>query len=224
MTYFDARELPEPTKEYVSWVDVMGIQSHMARSISVSANFVFKLHVAALDALRDGVSIYPIMDGFYATSATKSGIEEFLSEVFSSLAKVFSEEGKPHFQFIVRGAIAFGHVYHGRNIGDKASKRLAENPNYRAAVLLGEPVVHAYQSERGAPPFGIAIHHSARDSAPPGETTFQEEWWKWFAGEFDVGSIRASLETHYAWCRKRSATYDPARIAIHEALATKYFS
>ena len=48
MTFFDARELPEPRDEYVAWVDVMGIRSQMAYSIAVAANCIFKLMLRPL--------------------------------------------------------------------------------------------------------------------------------------------------------------------------------
>jgi hypothetical protein len=226
MTYFDARALPLPVTEYVAWVDVMGIRTQMAKSISVSANFVFKLHVAVLDATTDGVLIYPIMDGFYASSPVRKRLEVFLSKVFTSLTDVFMAEQKPHFRFIVRGAIAVGETYHGRHIGDKASKRLAEHPNYRASILLGTPIVDANQTETSAPPFGIAIHQSARDFAPEGETKFAEQQWKWFPDGFDTESLRKSLLEHFAWCRSKSKDldYPIEKIEKHKNLANQYLS
>lgn len=226
MTYFDARELPSPVTEYVAWVDVMGIKNHMAKSIKVSANFVFKLHVAVLDAATDGVLIYPVMDGFYASSPVRKSLEVFLSRVFTSLAQVFMSEQKPHFRFIVRGAIAVGETYHGRQIGDKASKRLAEHPNYRAAILLGTPIVDANLTEASAPPFGIAIHQSARDFAPEGETKFVEQQWEWFSDGFDTHRLRESLLEHFNWCRSKSEdlNYPVEKIDKHQNLVSQYLS
>lgn len=217
MTYFDARELPAPTDEYVAWIDVMGIQSHMSRSINVAANFMGKLHVAVLDAPLDGVSLYPIMDGLYATSPSRKALEDFLRHILTALAKLFVSEKHCHFQFIVRGAIAYGQIYHGRNIGDAASKRLAEKPGYRASLLLGEPIIHSNQGERNAPPFGVFIHETAR-------TSDDGEWWRWFNGQIDPAELMQRLREHYDWCLKKDSTYAPERLKAHLDLATKFLT
>jgi hypothetical protein len=47
---FHAGELPVSRSQYVGWIDAMGIQSAMGRSIDVAANFVFKLHIAVLES------------------------------------------------------------------------------------------------------------------------------------------------------------------------------
>jgi hypothetical protein len=39
----------------------------------------------------------------------------------------------------------------------------------RQALLIGMPMIHAYQTERQAPPFGIFVHESARSFAPGNE-------------------------------------------------------
>ncbi len=73
---FKSKLIPTPKNEYVAWVDVMGIQSSMSRSIDISANFIFKLHIAALNAKTAKLNIYPVMDGFYALSVRRSRTEE----------------------------------------------------------------------------------------------------------------------------------------------------
>lgn len=226
MTYFDVRALPAPSNEYVAWVDVMGIQSHMHRSINSAANFMFKLHVAALDSPRDGVLLYPVMDGFYATSKSRAALETFLKSVFRQCAGAFSAEKMNHFRFLILGAIAFGSVYHGSEVGDAGSKRLAENPNYRASLVLGPPIVDANLSARDAPPFGIAIHASAKAAAPTGEHPYAEDRWHWFDASFNKAEFSTSLRDYYAWCRKKSAeiNYDTGRIDYHEYLALNYFA
>jgi len=54
---FNAGHLPEMASEYVAWVDVMGTQVSMSRSINATANFIFKLHIAALRAQVAGMPI-----------------------------------------------------------------------------------------------------------------------------------------------------------------------
>ncbi len=46
---FKSKLIPTPKNEYVAWVDVMGIQSSMSRSIDISANFIFKFSSVRLN-------------------------------------------------------------------------------------------------------------------------------------------------------------------------------
>jgi hypothetical protein len=225
MTYFDARALPKAQKEYVCWLDVMGMEAQMKRSIQVAANFVFKLHVAALEAQSANVSLYPVMDGFYACAKSRAEMEAFLCPVLDALCKLFMEQDVPAFRFIIRGAVAYGDVYHGRDVGDSGAKRLTENPHYRASIMLGPSVVDAHRTEGEAPPFGIAVHTSARASPVTGEAPYNTEWWRWWPPQFDREAFMGRLERHYDWCRQHGELigYAPARIAVHEALATRYF-
>jgi hypothetical protein len=225
MSYFDARALPNPTNEFVAWIDVMGIQSHMEHSINVTANCVFKLHVAALDAHWSNITLYPVMDGFYATAKSKNEIKIFLRTVFKDISDRFiQDEETQHFRFIIRGAIAYGEIYHGRDVDDSGADRLAENRDYRASIFLGKPVVNAHQMERHAPPFGIAIHESARDNGLDEDEPFLSEWWEWLDVETDKNALFEALMTYYDWCRINRKEYDRGRIIVHEALASKYFS
>lgn len=225
MAYFDARHLPQPTSEYVAWIDVMGIQSAMAKSIQVAANFVFKLHVAALEAKTNGISLYPVMDGVYVSTPSKVEMAAFLRAIFMSLSQLFRGEAKHLFRFVVRGAVAFGQVYHGKNLGDGASNTLAVNADYRSQILLGEAMVAAHVGERKAPPFGIFVHPTARGDEL---TVGTEGWWRWFegVGAFDQQAFAALMKNFYAWCFQKHAdlNYEPDRILVHKGLAEIYLS
>jgi hypothetical protein len=129
--YFNAKELPESTPEYVAWVDVMGTQSVMSRSLSIAANFIFKLHTAALDAQKktDGnIHLYPVMDGLYASSSSQEAILYFLRSVFCKIAETLILEENNMYRFIVRGALAFGPIIHGKNVSEKTSNVLGCEP------------------------------------------------------------------------------------------------
>jgi len=104
-TYFNAAALPEPQNTYVCWIDVMGTQAIMARSVSMSANFICKLHQAILmaDAAEaKNLTFYPMMDGAYVTVEDKAALECFLRDVFFRLAKTFISENKQQHRFIQR--------------------------------------------------------------------------------------------------------------------------
>lgn len=225
---FNANLLPEPTNEYVAWIDIMGIQSAMGRSLSISANFIFKLHIAALATPRDGVQLYPVMDGFYATSTSKDGILNFLRTVLSKVGQEFLDTAEPLHRFIVRGALAFGPIVHGSQVSNEVDQGLVGNDQYKSAIFLGMPVVQAYLGEHNAPPFGIFVHESARAFAPDGTQPFHHVWWKWVTP--DVGNVWNNLlerlNSHYEWCAERPnrLLYETPRIEIHKKLANEYFA
>lgn len=225
---FNANLLPPATNEYVAWVDVMGIQSAMSRSISISANFIFKLHIAALNAQQNDIKIYPVMDGFYASSPDKTKIVDFLRHVMNSVGKTFIETKEPLHRFIVRGALAFGPVVHGSEVPVTVDQGLEGHDNYKAAILLGMPVVQANKAEGNAPPFGIYIHESARAFCPTGNEPFHHVWMKWVNPNVaDVwNQLLEKINEHYAWCNQRPnrLLYNPARITAHQQLANEYFA
>lgn len=227
--YFNAKYLPQdPRNEYVAWVDIMGTRISMSRSLPASANFVFKLHEAALRARSQNVILYPVMDGFYASSANQDSILTLLRVVFQGVAQEFNKSNQKH-RFIIRGAVAFGPVIHGQDIPPKASRIMGKNKPYRDNVLLGLPMVQASTTEKSAPPFGIFVHESARTFSPDGEKPLSHIWWKWWKwGEKNVGTwykLRKELESYYEWCTSGGGDggYDPARISAHRTLARQYF-
>lgn len=180
--YFDTRKMGVPQKNFVAFFDIMGMQSHLNASNHISANFMFKFHAAALCAQRDSagdIYIYPIMDGMYATTAEALAMKHFTSLLFSSLAKVFMDEPASKHLFIPRGAISYGEVFHGREIPDDASKVFSEYKDYKKRLLIGSPMIKAYQLERAASPFGVFIDDCASCSLCETGARFTKAW-KWF--------------------------------------------
>ena len=225
--YFNERHLPEPSPEYVVWVDVMGIQAIMSRSLAISANFIFKLHTAALEAPNaDAIIVYPIMDGFYASSPNQRNILDFLRNVFRSVADEVSNQAAIRHRFIIRGGLAFGPVIHGRSVPEQASRTMHNNDVYRNSLLLGLPMVQANASERLAPPFGIFVHESARSFAPPNEGPLRVVWWEWGDRNNQVWcQMDAKLTEYYDWCAARAGAieYDQDRIESHRLMMKQYF-
>lgn len=222
---FNANHLPATTSEYVAWVDVMGTQVSMSRSIKITANFIFKLHIAALQAGSPDVRIYPVMDGFYAASLQQGHMLDFLRSVLSAAAAEFNATLEPHHRFLVRGGLAFGPVIHGSGVGPCATE-LRHHETYRNAILLGTPMVQAHLSEQSAPPFGIFVHESARVFAPDGAEPLHWIWWKWgIAGQPVWDALKVALPAHLLWCegRAQSILYDASRIEAHKKMACQYF-
>lgn len=226
--FFNAGHLPQPTNEYVCWVDVMGTQASMSSAIKVAANFIFKLHISALEAPRAAVRIYPVMDGFYAAALQRNDILEFLRSVFGAVAGTFIAEQENRFRFVIRGALAYGPVVHGHSLPANTSTTLANNVDYRAQVLLGMPMVQAHLGEVSAPPFGIQVHESARAFAPAGALPLNDRWWSWDGAQTHAtwAALPQALDDYYSWCHARAAKIDYAldRIAAHRQMAQQYFA
>jgi hypothetical protein len=226
---FNADNLPDMASEYVTWVDVMGTQVSMSRSIKMTANFIFKLHIAALRAKTTAIRIYPVMDGFYASTPDRGPMLTFLRNVFKSVAEEFSSTIESQHRFLIRGGLAYGPVIHGQDVG-QCAQELQNNPSYAGAVLLGMPMVQAHLSERDAPPFGVFVHESARAFAPAGSEPLHWIWWKWKIDNNEESltlwnNLRGHLLQHLDWCKARAQAilYNADRIEAHRKMVEQYF-
>jgi hypothetical protein len=227
--YFNAQQLPKPANEYVGWIDEMGVQSAMSRSLDITANFVFKLHVAALQAPNVGVSLYPVMDGLYIACSSQQDVLEFLRSVFANIAETFVSETEQLHRFIVRGALAFGPVIHGADVPIESSNAFSTELGkpYKHAILLGMPMVQAHIAEKNAPPFELFVHETARTFAPPSAKPLHHVWWKWVNSDnsWVWNGLPTALLSYFEWCSERACSiqYDRERIDIHADLARQYF-
>jgi hypothetical protein len=232
--YFNANLLPEPEYHYVCWLDVMGTAQLMLRSLPIAANFVFKLHCAVLEAqeelgLSRDILLYPVMDGVFITSARRNPLQRLLNQTLCRLALTFLNEPQPFHRFLVRGAIAFGPLFHGSSLPDPVADVLARNPYIRDSILMGIPMAQAYQAERDAPPFGIAAEASSRAFAPEQDHPFRFLWLDWFrycSPPIDPQAMLKGLEEYFEWHRRHThlTAYDIKRIEHHCQLAREYFT
>lgn len=226
MAYFNAGLLPEPEKEYVCFIDIMGMQSKMTESIAQASNMVFKLHATILEVLRKsgytGVSVYPIMDGAYITAKEKNDICNLLTKIYSNLAKDFVGTYVEKHLYLCRAAISYGQVVHGRNIPYKASLSFESRVGYKEQILIGPPMIYAYKNEKAAAPFGIFIEEHARTGAG-----IKEEW-KWYKNKnikIDDGiveKLKSKIMQYFEWCENNNI-YDRDRIISHKDAAKKYY-
>jgi len=229
--FFDSQKLPQvPMSAYVAWLDVMGVRAWMLRSLPVTANFVFKLHVAALEARGNSlIRLYPVMDGVYVVAQSRDEMRAFLAAVFMRLAGMFVRETVNEHRCLLKCAVAYGPVIHGTDIGADSSSIFQQETIYKNTVLLGMPMVYAVESEHLAPPLGIYVHTSAGDLISPKERKRSHVWWPWFpidqSASGEVKSLRDALEAYFKWCEERSGVIDyaAARIAAHRAQARQYF-
>jgi len=191
-----------------------------------------KLHVAVLRASETfPVELYPVIDGVYVCSDSQSTILKFLNMVHSGLAVTFILEANPLHRFQIRSGLAYGPVVRGREAVNCANE-LHKHEDHTNQILLGPTLAQAYQIERQAAPFGVALHESARTFAPTGTEVMFGTYWKWWKSHCQAGDdllaseLFNSLKAHYKWCLKHTValSYQKADIERHILLADEYFS
>lgn len=214
---------------YVCWIDMMGTQSNLQRSLIQSAAKLFPLHVATMRArehIYSNMYLYTVMDGVFAVTPSKGAIIEFMDRIFVQLAghvvDKIDTSSRPFHTPIPRAALAYGPIIHGSDTPEEVSHEIAEDDFPKDELLVGLPMVHAYINEREAPPFGIYVHETARTFAPRDETGegHQEPlkyiWYEWFrdgsniiyesSGDNLMNSIELAkrlsncLEDYYKYC------------------------
>lgn len=222
----NANHFPTPTQEYVAWLDVMGTTSSMPRSMKIAANFMLKLHIAALQAPHANVRLYPIMDGLYASSPSQIDMLAFLGHVFHSVAETFIAETENKFRFLIRGALAHGGVVHGGELPPMLSQALNTDQEYRSRILIGMPMIESFQAEKNAPPFGLFVHDTARNTTANDAPPINNAWWRWGIGEYHTAwcSLRPCMINYYEWCSANSEwlRYPHEKIANHKRLMEQY--
>jgi hypothetical protein len=235
--YFDESAIDLPV-EYVSWIDVMGSENTMLRSLPKVSNFVMKLHMAALMA-RDliynqshyNIDLFPVIDGVYACSRDKLRIFDFINRVYTKLAEEFISEANPEHRFVIRGCLAFGPILKGRD-ATMGSPFLATHVSYAERILLGMPMIQAFNFEGKASPFGVYLHESVRAFSPPNVsplTGLHWNWWSWVFNNQPTDSrllpeLNRKLEEYYTWCRSHASLIDYPldNIDRHQSLARQY--
>jgi hypothetical protein len=232
--YFQHRHIPEPEPHYVVWLDVMGSQGAMRRSLPMSTNFVMKLHIACQQSLPNhgpNLELFPVIDGVYITCPTKGPVLYFVKEVMSRLALTYIFEDDLKFKFMVRGAMAFGPISKGSSF-PSTNTVFNINPSYTSHIVLGPALSQAYEDERKASPFGIYVSESARMFAPVGEQPFQGVHHKWWyagnsAGDNElISHLKDAIHHWFEWAAQHpsSLMYEPARMKEHRALFDEYYS
>jgi hypothetical protein len=208
----------------------MGSQSMMTRSLATVANFVFKLHIAALSAPHVNLTLYPMNDGMFAVADRLPDIQRWLTTTFR-LVKMANASAKGDFTkiFLTRASIAFGPLVEGRNLNVDASQVLANNQQVRDRILIGAPVVNAYAHERQVSPFGIFVHESARTFAPTGIQPWSigsyMRYWPQGAKPAWVFRIQNGVKYYLDHCKGHSNElgYSIEDIERHESLSREFF-
>ncbi|MDD5872204.1 MAG: hypothetical protein PUD90_01890 [Clostridia bacterium] len=220
--YFNAdSSIPTPNQEYVLWIDIMGTNNFMSVSQKTSANFICKLHMQILSDKSENMSIYPVMDGAYITTKSGEEMKKFIEDVFLDLSEIFISEKDILHQFIVKGALSYGPVIHGKDITIAECYR-----DYMSSILLGMPMIQAHKGEKLAPPFGIYCDESVRMH----DSSFSYRWFLWWKNGWKNDSSKKkkmtnALDDYYKYYKENAykMDYEKSKIEEHEEKANEYF-
>jgi hypothetical protein len=181
---FSSEKLGAAANYYVAWLDLMGAGHIMGTSVHKSANFLVRLHMAIETARMESgyeLKTLPINDGIFIIGQKKGEVMTVVRHAMILLAARFIATPRPHDRCLMKGAIAFGPVYAGEQLKPGISRRkIRERPEFLERVWFGPPIIQAYKSESTAPPYGIAIHESARSFSAGEDPPFQMTHWLWW--------------------------------------------
>ena len=168
------------------------------------------------------------MDGVYITSPKAEDIMKLAIKIMQGWATDFANEKEVYHRCLIRGALAYGDVYQGATIEDRAFYYRPETTTYKVnkkAVLLGAPVIQANQAERTAPPLGISIHNSCKLSSPV-KACFDNEWFVWSKGYSSekLDRLNDSVEEYFDHYKKQTkySGYKEDRIKEHKEAFDQY--
>lgn len=216
---------------YVCWLDLMGAQNQMSTSLEESAIDMFNVHVAIDDVKSDyDVDVYPIMDGAYIVSKEQQPLRDFLSDTIAKIAKDnVHSDSDIRYTYIIRAAVSFGPVVHGKEIPDRANSDFFEDSNsYPDSLIIGAPITQAFRGETQAPPFGIFIDESARTFAPDENRPMDRRWYEWFRHHTPYQNLARDLESrlqsYYDWCEANTHRigYSKKKIEEHRQMTEEY--
>jgi hypothetical protein len=240
---FSSEQIGEASNCYVAWLDLMGAGHIMGTSVHKSANFLVRLHMAVETArMKSGYQLrtLPINDGIFIISSNKGELMTVVRWTMVLLSARFIGTPRPHDRCLMKGAIAFGPVYSGGELRPGISnKKLRERPDYLERVWFGPPIIQAYKSESSAPPYGIAIHESARAFSTDGNRPFQMTHWLWWQDNVESKPVprvpsltdfkdclSQELQSHLKWMDESLIFHGvPAdKINAWSKMAKQYFS
>lgn len=219
--FFNGENMPNAENQYVLWIDIMGTKSSMSNGVKTSSIYICKLHVAILESKTEEINIYPVMDGAYVTSSTDDEMSKFIHNVFDKMKELFISDDV-RFRFLVKGALAYGPIIHGKNITERCSGVFKENRQYLNSLMLGLPMIQAAKNETLAAPFGIYCDESVRQVS----NIFCHRWYKWYFPENDdIGKLKSALKDYFEYAEKHSyeIDYEKDRIKKHKEMCFQFF-
>lgn len=180
----------EKNEYYVAWVDLMGAGAIMSVSMQKTANMLARLHMIIDNSCKFALDFHikiPINDGAFIIARSQRDIKIILRYIFVDCACIFIVKQNPRNRFMLRGSVSYGSVYFGSDmkLGLPKNKNMSNIYEFEN-VAFGSAIIQAYKAESVAPPFGVAVHESARAFAPSGSRPFNTLVWSWWMSDPEI--------------------------------------
>jgi len=227
--FFNVEALLPANKRYILWMDIMGMQPTMLHSYKRSSIHIGKFHsiiVQVLDSFVGKVDAYPMMDGVYLVADAGDVMKTLIVQLFSMMAELFVAQREEE-MFLVRAGLSCGPVIAGKKIVEAVSRELNGHRQYADSLLMGMPMINAFQGENKAPPFGVYLDDSVRSDFDPSAKSplFSGIWFNWCSDKKLRAVLKAGLERYFSFCRARNIVveYPKERLEAHFEMAKQYF-
>jgi len=239
--FFNHDLAPTPEPEFVCWLDLMGMQNAMLRSLPKTANFAMKLLVAAAPPQTphpQTLGVCPVIDGLFIHSPDRDELLGVVKRAIARLAMACISGGQPEHTFLIRGAMAFGPLVKGTLVNDECFRpdtyhgSAPQRPPLADRVIFGFAVSAAYRASHKAPPFGVLLDDSATKSGIGAEGIAGDgplwHWWEHSETECDLPlarELKSCVNAYFDWCSKRplETGYEPHRLREHRELFEEYY-
>jgi len=192
----------------------------MYQNISDTARNLLYFQILSKELEIEECTIYPMMDGVYVVSEDLDEMIVFLKATFERAARQVVER-EVEDVFLIRGGLSYGPIVEGKDFQIEFNDQ--EYQDNIESLLIGPPMVEAYTMEEEAPPFGIAIHESARSFTPD---DFRYQWYKWFSPDNRelANDLRKTIEAYFNYSKRHAhvTNYPAEKIDHHMELMQQY--
>jgi hypothetical protein len=218
--YISLKNLPNPIKQYVAWIDIMGTKSFYKKTSKSPMLYILKLHACAEAAIRtkNGLTYYPVADGLFLTHNERAPLLTAVKEIFQGIALDVINTHKVEYRYMIRAGLAFGEINHGSDI-TLEEEQLPLNNELKRSLVFGKALVDATEAEKGQPPFSVTIYDSISNSEPLSVSGLEYEYYAWFNDGFDKKEeFKDAILEYYIWIKKHDYWvngYDETKMKQH---------
>lgn len=226
---FNSEWIKNVPSTYVAWVDVMGIQNAMKRSLPTVSNFIFKFQMLVSRAEKGMMPLKTLrlMDGCYVFAEKAADMKRFLQKLFHGVSDDFISAKKDEHRYLIRGALAYGPLVRGEQIFGEINVTESREllSNCRDSMFVGIPVSQAYIGEKEAPPFGLFVHESVR-SVNHRDAFFSQKWLKIYEAYENMDIFPQKVAEYFKFCEDRSCflDYPKEKISEHQKKFEQYMT
>jgi hypothetical protein len=210
---------------FVAWCDVMGGGSIM-RSVHKTAIYrVIQFQRLVLLSLKshDAITVIPINDGVFLVSQDFDDLYTCLQDLLQRIVRVNLNKaklGQMQYLFLARASVAYGPVTLGNDPAFEWEEIESIRPGYSKQLVIGLPVIQAYESESKAPPLGILLHETVLAQIPSMRGPFAR--WQ---PEDDIDVVEEILQRYFSFqiMHQFELGFDAKKAEHYIAVAREYF-